>query len=62
MSETVYERLFGTPERAAEFFVRNCSCDCYACHLPEDAPCFERFSVYDSDIPKMVEWLEGEAK
>ena len=57
---TRWERLWGTPQRTAEFFVRNCCCDCYACHVPEDAPCFGSFGADESDVPKLTEWMEEE--
>lgn len=28
---TVYEQMFGTPERVADFVVSDCNYDCFAC-------------------------------
>lgn len=30
---TVYEHLFGNPERVADFIIDNCTYDCFSCPL-----------------------------
>ena len=59
--ETNWERLFGTPERTLQTIVDGCTCDCYACSMPLNAPCFGHYSIRDSDEQKLLEWLNKEA-
>ena len=52
--ETRYEKLFGTPERAARTLAGiSCDGDCYSCSLP-GAHC------YCNEIA-LLEWLRGDA-
>ena len=60
--ESNWERLFGTPENTARFIIEHCGGDCYACLLPDDAPCFRNFSVEDGDEKNLLEWLGSKAE
>ena len=54
--ETRYEKLFGTPERAARTLAENCSCgNCGAC--PASTSVCE-CGHYDA----LLEWLRGDAE
>ena len=57
---TNWEKLFGTPERAAKTIADGCGGDCYVCIAPDGCPCFKKFGVDDEDIPKLLEWLKEE--
>ena len=46
---TNWEKLFGTPERAARAIAVGCEGDCYACLVPVECPC-------------LLEWLESEVR
>ena len=68
MGETVYQKLLGTPEKAAEFIIKSCRSDCLACPFI-CAPCsYGEYpistlpnSMKDSVIKAMLlEWLESE--
>ena len=59
---TNWEKLFGTPERAARAIAVGCEGDCYACLVPVECPCHGEFGVDDEDIPKLLEWLESEVR
>ena len=56
--ESNYEKLFGTPERAARTLVGICeSCeygDCVTCGVPE-------WMDYSHDYDALLEWLRGDA-
>ena len=60
--ETNFERLFGTPERAAQTIIDGCGGDCYVCIMPDDAPCFMDFGSDEVGEDAMVSWLESEAE
>ena len=55
-SESNYEKLFGTPERAARTlrrFCADCFCgDCATCGVPE-------WAGYTRDYDALLEWLKG---
>lgn len=56
---TRYERLFGTPERAAQTlrkFCADCFCgDCATCGVPD-------WANYTRDYDALLEWLRGDAE
>lgn len=58
MSESNYEKLFGTPERAARTLAGICeSCkygDCATCGVPD-------WADYSHDYDALLEWLSGDA-
>ena len=57
-NESRYDRLFGTPERAARTlrkFCTDCVCgDCATCGVPE-------WANYTRDYDALLEWLRGDA-
>lgn len=60
MSESNYEKLFGTPERAAWTLAKACGeCD-------EDLPCYEcpLYPIVGNNVyePEILEWLRGGGK
>lgn len=59
MSESNYEKLFGTPEKAARTLLDACdNCgqnDCSGCKV------YELTSGGDLDYDAMLEWLRGDA-
>ena len=59
---TNYEKLFGSPERMAEYIAENCAIDCFACPFASDVPCFRKYSIdRDEYAPILLEWLNKEA-
>lgn len=59
---TNWEKLFGTPERTVRTIIDGCCCDCYACSMPIDCPCFGEYRVLDDDAEKLLVWLESEVR
>jgi len=60
MSESNYEKLFGTPERAARTLLDACdNCgqnDCSGCQV------YELTSGGDLDYDALLEWLRGDTE
>lgn len=59
MSESNYEKLFSTPERAARTlhrFCADCFCgDCATCGVPE-------WADYSHDCDELLEWPRSDAE
>ena len=53
--ETNYDRLFGTPERAAQLIVDNCE------YLDYCGQCWIRAANCDGKYSTVLEWLRGDA-
>lgn len=56
---TNYEKLFGTPERAARTMVCKC-CDCLECVIVDACECgVDECPLHNYDT--ILEWLRGDA-
>lgn len=64
--ETRYEKLFGTPERAAEYFAMQCFGSdgslCYYCPFDDCDENLRNMGTYPSVHDMMLEWLRGDAQ
>lgn len=60
-----YKKLFGTPERAAEYFAMQCFGSdgslCYYCPFDDCDERLRNIGAYQSVHEEMLEWLRGEA-
>ena len=54
--ETCYEKLFGTPERAARTLADNCE------YLDYCGQCWVRAANCDGKYSTVLEWLRGDAE
>ena len=63
MSESIYEKLFGTPERAARTLARMCAIgdgSCAGC--PMFKANLEHCKSDHTHLKSIVEWLRGDAE
>ena len=58
MTETNYQRYFGTPEKAAEFL--GVYLNCYVC--PAECPDGPAIIFPTQCVGRILEWLESEAE
>lgn len=54
--DTRYEKLFGTPERAAQLISDNCE------YLDYCGQCWVRAANCDGEYSTVLEWLRGDAE
>lgn len=59
--ETRWQKLFGTPEKVADFIIKNCGWDCYVCPFQGDI-CGKDYSPNSKDRDAILEWLGGDAE
>lgn len=63
---TNYEKLFGTPERAAVYFALQCFGSdgdmCYYCPFDDCNTMLRKMESYPSMYDTILEWLESEVR
>lgn len=66
MSESNYEKLFGTPERAAEYFAMQCfgsdGSMCYYCPFDNCDEKLRNSGSYPTVHDALLEWLRGDVE
>ena len=63
---TNYEKLFGTPEKTAEYFAMQCfgsdGSMCYYCPFDDCDEKLRNSGAYPSVYDALLEWLESEVR